>query len=177
MRKSSFRRSSWSTYATSLGKHALHVIVAGTLFGMLSVTVVDVTGRYFFGRPLPAAYEITELMLAIMVFGAMPLAALGQGHITISILEGFFKGKVERIRLILISFFCALASFGLAYEVLIRSMRIFNEGDHTLFLKAPIAPIAFFITGMSVIMGGVYLFATQTGALWRATNDAQSNDG
>ncbi len=135
----------------------LQVAVATTLFAMMAVTFTDVAGRFFFDRPLPAAYEMTELLMAVAIFGAMPVATRSQGHITISLLDGLFRGRSVRVRAVVVSLLCAAASFALAYEVLSCGMRQLDQGDHTLFLKAPLGPFALFIAAMSAVTGICFL--------------------
>ena len=43
------------------------------LFAMMALTFVDVIGRYVVNSPLLGAYELTEVLLALVVFGAVPL--------------------------------------------------------------------------------------------------------
>lgn len=132
-------------------------IIAVAFFVMMGVTFVDVLGRYFFGRPLPAAYEMTELLLAIGVFAAMPYATFGHGHIKITLLDGLFSGTREKVRNIVVSIICSVATFGLSYQAYLRGSRLQEYGDHTLFLQAPLAPFAYFIALMSSVMGICFL--------------------
>lgn len=145
----------------------LHVAVAATLFAMMVVTFVDVAGRFFFDRPLPAAYEMTELLMAIAIFGAMPFATRSQGHITITLLDRLFRERAMRIRTVVVSLICAAASFALSYEVFHRSLRLIDQGDHTLFLKAPLAPFALFIAAMSAVTGVCFLLVATGRAIAR----------
>jgi TRAP-type C4-dicarboxylate transport system permease small subunit len=145
--------------AARAGETVLQTIVAITLFVIMTVTFVDVTGRYVFLRPLPAAYELTELLMALGVFGAMPLAARSQEHITISLLDGLFTDRAMKIRTFIVSVMCATISFALAYVIWLRGLRLMAQGEFTLFLKAPLAPFAFFVAIMSALMGICFLLA------------------
>ena len=136
----------------------LGILVSVVLFVMMAITFADVTGRYFLGRPLPAAYEMTEILLAVCVFGAMPLTTLGGDHIRLSLLDRFFVGRVDRIRNVAASLFCGLASLGLAIEVFSRAIRMFSRGDHTLYLKAPLAPVALFIAILAAATAIAFLY-------------------
>ena len=49
----------------------LGAAAALVLFCLMSLTTVDVIGRYFFNRPLRGAFEITELLLLTLIFAAI----------------------------------------------------------------------------------------------------------
>ena len=38
------------------------------LFAMMSLTTVDVVGRYFFNKPVLGAFELTEFLVLILIF-------------------------------------------------------------------------------------------------------------
>lgn len=62
-------------------QNTLGVGAALLLFSLILVTCVDVIGRYFFSAPLRGAFEITELLLAALVFTALPLTTERREHI------------------------------------------------------------------------------------------------
>ena len=57
----------WATRLLGLGAAVL-------LFAMMVLTFVDVWGRYFFNSPVPGGFEVTELMMAALIFAGLPLA-------------------------------------------------------------------------------------------------------
>ena len=77
---------------------ALIAALGVTVYGMMAITFVDVAGRYLFNAPLGGAKELTEVLLALMVFGAAPLVAATRSHITTALFESALKGGVLRFR-------------------------------------------------------------------------------
>ena len=69
-----------------LAESVLGGIVAVLLMAMMLITVVDVVGRYAVKQPVPGAYELIELMLAILIFMALPLVCLKDENITVTVL-------------------------------------------------------------------------------------------
>ena len=47
---------------------------------MMLLTVVDVVARYVFSRPLRGAFEVTELMLLVLIFAGLPLVSFADEH-------------------------------------------------------------------------------------------------
>ena len=43
------------------------------LFCLMTLTCVDVIGRYFFSMPVTGGFELTEMMLAALIFVGLPL--------------------------------------------------------------------------------------------------------
>jgi TRAP-type C4-dicarboxylate transport system permease small subunit len=62
-------------------------LVAGViLLGVSLATVADALLRYLFARPLPGTFEATELLLAIVIFFALPYTCLTDGHVSVDML-------------------------------------------------------------------------------------------
>jgi TRAP-type transport system small permease protein len=73
----------------------LNLVAIAALAGLVGVTVFDVTGRYFFNKPLFAGVEITEFLLIFLSFGGLASAELRNSNITVD----FFTQKLpERVR-------------------------------------------------------------------------------
>ena len=66
------------------GTRRADVVLGGAasaiLLGMMLLTVVDVVGRYVFNRPVRGAFEVTELMLVVLIFAGLPLVSYGDEH-------------------------------------------------------------------------------------------------
>ncbi|HSH57106.1 MAG TPA: TRAP transporter small permease, partial [Halomonas sp.] len=77
---------------------ALQLILEGvagaTLFGMMLLTTVDVIGRYFFNAPILGAVELTQLMLAALVFLSLPVVCWRQEHVSVDLLDAIFPARL-----------------------------------------------------------------------------------
>jgi TRAP-type C4-dicarboxylate transport system permease small subunit len=47
---------------------------------MMLLTFTDVVARYVFRRPVRGAFEITELMLLVLIFAGLPLVSFTDEH-------------------------------------------------------------------------------------------------
>ena len=65
----------------------LGTVAATVLFAMMVLTFVDVTGRKLFTRPVYGAYEITEFLMGMLIFCALPLVTAREGHVSIDVLD------------------------------------------------------------------------------------------
>ena len=131
-------------------------IAAAGLFAMMMVTVVDVVGRYLFRAPLVASFELTEYLMGVLVFLALPLVSLRGDHIRIGLIDGLLaagaRRRLERAVGLVAGAVCALV----AWQVLILAGRMSGYGDSTQTLRIPLAPLAYFIAA-SLAVSGVLL--------------------
>jgi TRAP-type transport system small permease protein len=127
------------------------LVGAVTMFAIMVLIVADVVGRYFLNSPVKAAYELTEVMMAIVVIAALPLATIRGKHITVGLFDFAFKGLVDRVRQVLLSL---IGAFSLAYtswRLLLEGSKLAEYGDYTTHLHMPRAPLAYFMAAMGII--------------------------
>ncbi|SLN28908.1 TRAP transporter small permease [Oceanibacterium hippocampi] len=140
-------------------------LAAVILFAMMVLTFVDVIGRYFFNTPVEGGFEITELMLATLIFAGLPLVSATDGHIAVDIFEILIPNAVSRIKEALINLACAAMTGVLAWQLAIKTGETVGYGDVTAILHIPIWPVVAFMTAtlvatalILVIRAGVVLF-------------------
>lgn len=56
------------------------------MIGLVTMTVVDVFLRYFFRAPILGSFELTELFMVVMVFFAIPWAAIKKANVKVDLL-------------------------------------------------------------------------------------------
>ncbi|MCV0424009.1 MAG: TRAP transporter small permease [Roseibium sp.] len=64
---------------------------------MIGLTCVDVIARYVFNSPVSGAYELTQLLLASLIFLALPLTTAAGEHIEVELLDGLKSHFLKRI--------------------------------------------------------------------------------
>lgn len=124
-------------------------IAAVLIFSMMCVTMADVVGRYGFNRPLPGAFELTEIMLGIVIFVALPLVTLENGHITVSMLTERLSPGARQIQGFLAAAFSAVVLGFIAWRLFRHGMQLSSYGDVTVFLRLPKGPLAFIMTALA----------------------------
>jgi TRAP-type C4-dicarboxylate transport system permease small subunit len=123
-----------------LGKvpsQALGVVSCALLFFMMLLTFVDVTGRYFFASPLPAAYEIISLTMPGIIFCALPFVSYSEGHVTIDLLDNFLTSGIKRWQGVFANLLAAIALGFIAYRLFALSLDHirFREVTNELYLS------------------------------------------
>lgn len=136
---------------------------AAVLFAMMGLTVVDVVGRYLFNAPLGGAAEATELMLAVVVFAGLPLAAAAREHIRIDVLEPILSQRARRLQAVFGFSVAAAVTAFVAWRLALRAAELGRLGDLSSHLGFPLAALAWFMAAAGAI--AVIVFAASA---WRA---------
>jgi len=134
-------------------------IVAGTvLFILMMLTTVDVIGRYVFNRPLLGAFEVTEMMLAALIYCGLPLVSQRREHIVIDTFDPFMAPRFKRVLDVIAEVLCSASLFGLAWLILGRARRVAGYGDTTDVLHLPLAPVVYLMATMLLVAALIHLW-------------------
>ena len=135
----------------------LGIAAAMLLFAMMVLTFVDVWGRYLFSSPVPGGFELTELMMAALIFAGLPLVTADREHVSVDLLDVFIPPLIARLRGVLIGFVCAGMMAILSYRMWFKAAEQVDYGDQTAVLHLPVAPVTFFMCAMTAATALVLL--------------------
>lgn len=136
---------------------ALGVTSATVLFLMMMITAVDVVGRYVFNAPLNGGFEITEMLLAALIYCGLPLVSQRREHIVIDTFDPLMSPRVKRALDMLAEIVCSLILGGIGYLIFRRAARVAEYGDTTNVLKLPLAPVAYLMGTMIIVACLIHL--------------------
>ena len=129
-------------------------VAALLIFVMMALTVADVFGRYLLNRPIPGAFEVTEISLAIVIFVALPLVTLENGHIIVSLITERISPRAQRIQGSVAAGISAVVLVMIAWRLLRHGIQLMSYGDVTIFLRLPKGPLAFIMAALTVLAAG-----------------------
>jgi TRAP-type C4-dicarboxylate transport system permease small subunit len=129
---------------------ALGMVMCVLLFALMIVTMIDVTGRDLFDNPLPGAVEYTALGLGILVFGSLPLVTARQEHITIDIFDFLLGGRRKQIQQLWVNVLGVVITGFIAWRIFVKAEELAANGDRSINMQLPLAPVAYFMSVMSV---------------------------
>ena len=125
--------------------------IAGTaLLAIMLLTFFDVTGRKFLSHSITGSLELTELLMVVVIFAALPLVSLKGEHVVFDSLDAFLPAWVRKIQQALIHIASAALLIGLAYLMWQTGGEFAITGETTAQLKITKAP---FIQGMGLLCG------------------------
>ncbi|WP_353475821.1 TRAP transporter small permease (plasmid) [Salipiger sp. H15] len=123
-------------------RHCLALICAVLLLAMMALTVADVLGRYLLNAPLPGATELTEMLLATVVFIGLPAASLDRDHIRVDLCVEHLRGAARTLLERLVEIASAGILGVIAWRLWVIGAQIDGYGGMTPTLKLPLAPLA-----------------------------------
>ena len=119
----------------------------GTIFlaGLMLMTAADVFLRYFFNAPILGSFEITEFLLVVIVFLAIPWAAMQRVNVRVDLVVGKFSSKLRaRFDAVTCVFALIVTGFFTWYTVP-QVIYVFNLGTVSDMLEIPYWPFYFMV--------------------------------
>lgn len=120
----------------------LKLVASVLLFAMMAVTFVDVVGRYFLGRALNGAYELTEVLLALVVFAGLPIVTWRREHVTVDLLTARLPAPPRAVLACIAGLATTVVLGLLAWRLGVTARDLTGYGDATMFLGIPLGPVA-----------------------------------
>ena len=125
---------------------------------MMLLTVVDVVARYVFSRPLRGAFEVTELMLLVLIFAGLPLVSFSNEHAVMDFIDRVL-GPRSQLRLERgVQLVNALFMFLLTWLVWRKADRIWAYGDTSDVLRILYGPFVYFMAVTLALAGLIHLY-------------------
>ena len=125
---------------------------------MMCLTFVDVVARYVFNRPLRGAFEVTELLLVVLIFGGLPLVSHADEHVTMDFIDKLLGARWRDLWQRAVQVLCAALMFLLTWLVWIKANRIAAYGDATDVLRIVYGPFVYFMALMIALAGLIHLY-------------------
>lgn len=122
--------------------NGLRLLIAIVGFAMMALIFVDVFMRYALNAPLAGAFEVTQFLLAVLVFLSLPIVVWADENISVALFTGLFRGRAAHmlkaaVMLVNIAALCLLGALIFRqYGSLQRSQQV------TGYLEWPISPVA-----------------------------------
>ncbi|HET8744961.1 MAG TPA: TRAP transporter small permease [Ramlibacter sp.] len=120
------------------------------LFAIMALTFFDVLGRKFASNSIPGSLEMTELLMVVVIFGALPLVSRRGEHVEFDSLDPYLPPWVRRAQWLLVHLLCAAVLLALAWLMWRTGGQFAETGETTAQLQIRKAP---FIYGMGVLCG------------------------
>jgi TRAP-type C4-dicarboxylate transport system permease small subunit len=133
-------------------------LLSGTaLFAIMALTFFDVGGRKILSQSIPGSLELTELLMVVVIFGALPLVSLRGEHVVFDSLDTYLPDSIRRFQTVLIHGLIGAALIALGYLMFQTGQQFAINGDNTAQLKIDKAPFIYGMGVLSVVTGLVHL--------------------
>jgi TRAP-type C4-dicarboxylate transport system permease small subunit len=137
---------------------ALGVAASAILFVLMVITFADVVSRYVLNAPWRGSFEITELMLLVLIFAGLPLVSHADEHVTMDFIDKWLRARPLAVLERLVNALCCAAMLFLAWQVWLKAGKIAAAGDYTDTLHVVYGPFVYFMAVMTAVTGLVHLY-------------------
>ena len=136
----------------------LGIAASVLLGGMMLLTFVDVVARYLLNRPIRGGFEVTELLLLVLIFAGLPLVSHADEHVTMDFIDHLLPDWLAGFWVRAMHAICAALMAFLAWQAWIKAGKIAGYGDTTDVLRIVVGPFVYFMTAMLVLTAVVHVF-------------------
>jgi TRAP-type C4-dicarboxylate transport system permease small subunit len=144
----------WERRAEAL----LGVAASAILLAMMVLTFADVVLRYVFNRPIASAFELTELMLVVLIFAGLPLVSWADEHVTMDFIDRLLRpGARRRLERGVHVIAAAIMAF-LTWQVWLKADKIWAYRDATDVLRVVYGPFVYFMAVMIGLAGAIHFY-------------------
>lgn len=132
------------------------------LFALMALTFADVVGRNVLNAPVPGGTELTELLMAALVFAVLPAISRTNDHIVIDLLDHLVPAWLRPAQLVLANLLGTFAFAAIAWRVWVEAGKTAAYGGITPYLGWPMAPFLYAMAVMAGVTAAAFLAAVLT---------------
>ena len=130
---------------------ALILFASIILFVLMWLTVVDVFFRDVFNVSITGLFEVTEVLMGLLVFAGVPIITAKDGHVAVTLLDSFVGPKLRIFQKITINCVCVVVLAVFAWVLWDAADTLSGYNEVTLFARIPLAPVCYFMAIMTAL--------------------------
>lgn len=138
------------------------VIAALALFGIMSLTLVDVVARKLLSGSIPGSLEVTELLLVVVIFAGLPLVSLRGEHVVFDSLDAVLPAAARRVQDLLVDAFCAAGLAVIGWVMWAKAGQMLEYGDRTQQLQLTLGWFVYMMSVLLFVTAAVHLLLMAT---------------
>lgn len=119
------------------------VLSGAALFAIMALTFLDVLGRKFLASSIPGSLELTELLMVIVIFGALPSVSRRDEHVKFDSLDSVLPTAARAVQWVVVSLAAAAIFLALAWLMWGMAGDFAANGETTATFKIPKAPFIY----------------------------------
>lgn len=137
-------------------KPFLEYLLMFLLLVMVAINFADVTGRHLFNYPIYGIHDLTEHLMALIVFCGLPLVTIAGLHLTVDILDEFLQRPFMLWWRHVVVLLMAAILLLVAWTFLQSALEAADISDVSGELRIPRGPLYVFIS-ISALLSAVGL--------------------
>ena len=133
------------------------LLAAAALFAIMALTFFDVGGRKLLSNSIPGSLELTELLMVVVIFAALPLVSLRGEHIVFDSLDHYLPDSVRKVQRAVMQGLCAAVMLALGGLMWQTGSQYLETGETTAQLKILKAPFIYGMAVLCIVAGLIHL--------------------
>ena len=133
------------------------LLSGGALFAIMALTFFDVLGRKLADNSIPGSLEVTELLMVVVIFGALPLVSERGEHVEFDSLDPYLPAWLRKLQAVLVHVLCAGVLLALGWLMWRTGNQFLETGETTAQLKILKAPFLYGMAVLCALTGVVHL--------------------
>lgn len=147
-------------------------LAATALFSIMGLTLADVVGRKLAASSLPGAVELTEMLMVVVIFAALPLVSLRGEHVVFDSLDAWLPRAWKQWQQRVVHLLCTAALGGAAWLTWVKAGQLMEFGDKSAGLGIPQAPFVYGMSLLCAVTGAVHLALALAGGSQDLSGDS-----
>lgn len=123
----------------------VETVMALFLLAMVALTFADVIGRRIVGRPIYGTNDITEHLMALVVFAGLPLVTAAGAHLTIDLFDKLVNKQSMAWWRVIISALVTLILALIAWLFIKHGLNAARISEVSQALRVPRGPLYFYM--------------------------------
>lgn len=144
--------------------HSVTLVIGVVAAGlMMMLTVVDVILRYLINKSFYGTIEVTQFMLAVVIFAGLALVTRDRSHIVVSLFEPTMLRYMPRLYELLFSGFNLLGAIVVTYLMIQSGLELLRLDQRSLVLELPQGWLLLIMGGLGAVavVFGIEVFRTR----------------
>lgn len=144
--------------------HLLGIAAGLMVAAMMFLTFADVVGRFVFDSPIFGAFEVTEMLMGLVIFAGLPLATAARENIAVTLLTDALSPRLVRVQTFVMDLIGGLFAALMGWRMWLFGERLSRVGETTLELQLSKGVIAQIMATLLAITALVFLVQATRGA-------------
>lgn len=146
-------------------RRAVETAMAILLLAMVALTFADVIGRRLFAAPVYGAHDLTEHLMALVVFTGLPLVTAAGAHLTIDLFDRLVGHRRMAWWRVLTAMLVVAVLALVAWLFLRHGLNAGRISEVSQALRAPRAPLYFVMAASCALSAIAALAVALTGPM------------
>lgn len=129
----------------------LETLGAVALFAMMTITFLDIAGRFLLHRPLPGSTDLVQVLLLLTASCTLPAVTWRGEHLSIGLFDGARATPLERARRAMVATVVAVAFGALSVLLWFYAGDTARNGDVIGYLRLPVAPFVHALSALCLV--------------------------